>query len=106
MIKLKYSLVLPMVAIVLLMSAAQAPFLFSSKICNPPNGVMQPSCTDFKLWVQNQSQYPDHDEMNHGLGLIPAPVDLTSMPSKNVTNTMKSRFIVPASKKITSFKFF
>jgi hypothetical protein len=106
MIKLKYSLALPVLALLLVISAVQAPFLFSSKFCPPSQGVMQPSCTDFTRWVQNQSQYPDHDEMNHGLGLIPAPVDLTSMPSKNVMNTLKSRFIISSSKKIASSNFF
>ncbi len=94
MISMKRSLVLPMIVILCVMFIVQAPFLFSFKISGPSHGVMQPSCTDFTRWVQNPSQYQNYDETHHGLGLIPAPVDLTPMPRNNVTTTWKSRFIV------------
>ena len=94
MITAKRSLVLPVIAFLFVMFVVQTPFLFSSKISGPSHGVMQPSCTDFTRWVQDPSQYQNNDDMRHGFGLIPAPVDLT--PTRNnVTNYIAVEIYCP-----------
>jgi hypothetical protein len=76
--------------------AVQAPFLGTNNHYTPPDSFVQPSCTDFTRWVINPVQYQNNNDICHGLGLIPAPVDRSVAPAKYTVCAWQSKIIVPA----------
>jgi hypothetical protein len=54
---------------------------------------VQPDSTDFSRWVINPGQYQNNAEKCHGLGLIPAPVDLSIVSCTNPVIIPQSKII-------------
>ncbi len=65
---------------------------------------VQPSCSDFTRWVINPGQYQNNDEICHGLGLIPAPVDRSVVLGNNPVRTLQPKIIAPKTGK-NSYQF-
>jgi len=88
-------LILSMGLFVVFIFAVQAPLLGSNNHYSPMFSFVQPSCTDFTRWVINPGQYQNNDEICHGLGLIPAPVDRSVVPGNNPVRTLQPKIIAP-----------
>ncbi len=85
--------------------AVQVPFLVSDNHFSPTHCFVQPSCADFTRWVVNPAQYQNNEEICHGLGLIPAPVDRSVVSNNNPISIRQSKIIVPKTGR-NSFEFF
>jgi len=93
---LERNMAFSMVYVMVFIFAVQASFLVSHDNYYATHSYVQPSCTDFSRWVQNPSQYQNNNEICHGLGLIPAPVDFSVVPVKTLP--------VPGSQKLLSLQ--
>jgi hypothetical protein len=91
---LKNHLFITSIFLFALVFALQAPVIFSLVNYPATNGFVQPGCPGFNGWNQNPAQYQRDNENEHGLGLIPAPVDLSPMPYMDAFSLRQAKLMV------------